>query len=91
MHDYVHHRSVFHRRKSCGLRTKVQANPQILHDAGPVNAGMAETGENLANGMDIERWLARSSDDTIICNGVSSREKVRRVLEQLKAQDWAFR
>ncbi len=72
-------------RVGCG--PKFQRIRQILHAAGPVNAGMAETGENMAHGLDTDRWLARTSDDTIICSVFSSKEKIRQVLQQLKQED----
>ncbi len=72
-------------RVGCG--PKFQRIRQILHAAGPVNAGMAETGENMAHGLDTDRWLARTSDDTIICSVFSTKEKIRQVLQQLKQED----
>ncbi len=72
-------------RVGCG--TKFQRIRQILHHVGPVNAGVAETGENMAHGLDAKRWLERTSDDTIICSVFSSKDKLRLVLEQLKDQD----
>ncbi len=72
-------------RVGCG--SKFQRIRQILNGVGPVNAGMAETGENMAHGLDVKRWLERTSDDTIICSVFSSKEKLRQVLEQIQAQD----
>jgi hypothetical protein len=72
-------------RVGCG--NKFQRIRQILNGVGPVNAGMAETGENMAHGLDVKRWLERTNDDTIICSVFSSKDKLRRVLQQLKDQD----
>lgn len=72
-------------RVGCG--TKFQRIRQILHSAGPVNTGLAETGENMANGLNVDAWLARTSDDTIIASAFSSKEKLKKVLGQLKAED----
>lgn len=72
-------------RVGCG--PKFQRIRQVLHAVGPVNAGIAETGENMARGLDVDRWLARTSDDTIICSVFSSKEKLRQVLQELKKQD----
>ncbi len=72
-------------RVGCG--PKFQRIRQILNDVGPVNVGVAETGENVAHGLDVKGWLARTSDDTIICSAFSSKDKLRRVLEELKHQD----
>lgn len=72
-------------RVGCG--PKFQRIRQILHAVGPVNAGVAETGENMARGLDIDRWLGRTSDDTIICTVFSSKEKLRQVLQELKKQE----
>ncbi len=72
-------------RVGCG--TKFQRIRQILDAAGPVNTGVAETGENMANGLDSARWLARTSDDTIIASTFSSKDKVKQVLSQLKQED----
>jgi len=72
-------------RKGCG--PKFQRIRQILSEAGPVNAGMMETGENMARGGFTEKWLARTSDDTIIAATFSSKDKVRQVLSRLKQED----
>ncbi|MBI4790163.1 MAG: hypothetical protein HY782_24275, partial [Chloroflexi bacterium] len=72
-------------RVGCG--PKFQRIRQILHAVGPVNTGLAETGENMAHGLDVNAWLARTSDDTIICSVFSDKDKVRQVLEQIKAED----
>lgn len=72
-------------RSGCGA--KFQRIRQILHAVGPVNTGQADSGENLANGLDIDRWLARTSDDTIIASAFASKDKLRRVLSQLKQED----
>lgn len=72
-------------RVGCG--PKFQRIREIINSVGPVNAGMAETAENMANGMDIDEWLKRTSDDTIICSVFSSKEKLRNALEQIKQAD----
>ncbi len=82
---FIARSSVAVNRKGCG--PKFQRIRQILHRAGPVNAGMMETGENMARGNFVEKWLARTSDDSIIAAVFSDREKVRQVLEDLKQED----
>ncbi len=72
-------------RVGCG--PKFQRIRQILNSVGPVNTGLAETGENMAHGLDVKRWLERTSDDTIICSVFSSKDKLRRVLQQIKEQE----
>ncbi|MDP3045947.1 MAG: hypothetical protein Q8O07_00510 [Chloroflexota bacterium] len=82
---FIARSSVDVNRKGCG--PKFQRIRQILNEAGPVNAGMMETGENMARGNFVEQWLDRASDDTIIAATFSSREKIRRVLSELKKED----
>ncbi len=82
---FIARSSVDVNRKGCG--PKFHRIRQILHEAGPANAGMMETGENMARGNFVDTWLARTSDDTIIAATFSSREKVKRVLRQLKEED----
>ena len=72
-------------RKNCG--PKFQRIRQILHEAGPTNAGSMETGGNIARGAFLKEWLARDSDDTIIAATFSSKAKVRQVLQRLKQED----
>lgn len=82
---FIARSSVDVNRKGCG--PKFQRIRQILHEAGPANAGMMETGENMARGNFVDQWLARTSDDTIIAATFSSKEKVRQALSQLKKDD----
>lgn len=86
-HDFVFiaRSSIDVNRVGCG--PKFQRIRQILHAAGPVNTGLAETGENMANGLNVERWLDRTSDDTIIASAFSSKERLKQVLRQLKDED----
>lgn len=72
-------------RSGCG--PKFQRIRQILQAAGPVNTGSMETGENVANGLTPERWLARTSDDSIIACAFSSKDSLRQVLRQLREED----
>lgn len=72
-------------RVGCG--PKFQRIRWLLHEVGIVNTGVMETGENMAKGLDIQSWLARTSDDTIIAAVFSDRDKLRQVLQRLKEED----
>lgn len=72
-------------RAGCG--PKFQRIRRILHEVGIVNTGVMETGENMAKGLDIQRWLARTSDDTIIAAVFSDKDKLRQALQRLKEEE----
>lgn len=82
---FIARSSVGVNRKGCG--PKLQRIRQILHQAGPVNAGMMETGDNMARGNFTEKWLARTTDDSIIAAVFSDKQKLRQVLSQLRDED----
>lgn len=82
---FIARSSVDVNRKGCG--PKFQRIRQILDKAGPANAGMMETGDNIARGGFRAEWLARTSDDTIIAATFAKKEKVRQVLADLKRAD----